>query len=92
MSFVSMGVHVGLFQTEVPQKKYLKVGAVLEVAPFQCDETALRGAGVWSALKSFNAAMLARSFEDVFGIAILEGKNSTVSTMPVPFVFVTCTW
>jgi hypothetical protein len=32
-----MGVHVGLCQTEVSQKKYLKVGAVLEVALFQYD-------------------------------------------------------
>jgi hypothetical protein len=43
-SFVSTGVHVVLYQTEVLQEKYPKVSAVLEVAPFQCDLTALMGA------------------------------------------------
>jgi hypothetical protein len=32
-----MGVHVVPFQMEVPLKRYLKGGAVLEVALFQCD-------------------------------------------------------
>jgi hypothetical protein len=46
------------------------------------------GAGFLRALDSYKAAMLARSFEDVCGISIFEGKNSTVSTMHVPFFFV----
>jgi hypothetical protein len=32
--------------------------------------------------------MLARSFDDVRGITSVAGKNSTVSTIRVPFVFV----
>jgi hypothetical protein len=32
--------------------------------------------------------MLARFFEDLCGIAVFEGKKSTVSTIRVPFVFV----
>jgi hypothetical protein len=54
----------------VPQRKYPKVGAVLGVAP--C---------LSRALESSNAAMLARFFDDVLGIASLAGKNSTVSTI-----------
>jgi hypothetical protein len=39
-------------------------------------------------LDSSNAAMAAGSFDNVCGIAVFEGNNSTVSTICVPFVFV----
>jgi hypothetical protein len=41
--FSATGVHAVVCQTEVLQKKYPKVGAVIEVAPFLCDLTALLG-------------------------------------------------
>jgi hypothetical protein len=33
-----------------------------------------------------------QKIDDVFGIAVFYGKNTTVSTIPVPFVFVMWTW
>jgi hypothetical protein len=39
-------------------------------------------------LEISKAEMMARSFEDVCGITVFEGENSTVSAIRVPFVFV----
>jgi hypothetical protein len=41
-----------------------------------------------SALDISKAEMAARYFDDVCGIAVFEVKNSTASTIRVPFVFV----
>jgi hypothetical protein len=49
------------------------------------------GAGCCSAWDSSNAAILARSFDDVRGIDNVAGNNLTVSTIRVPFVFFICT-